>query len=52
MPKDKLGENDKPDWSGPAAAKFDKYAHTPNSTWPCAVRRLRDCRLIWKQQSV
>ncbi|KAF3032865.1 hypothetical protein E8E12_003276 [Didymella heteroderae] len=26
MPKDKLGENDKPDWSGPTATKFDKYA--------------------------
>jgi hypothetical protein len=27
MPKDKLGEDDKPDWSGPTATKFDKYAH-------------------------
>lgn len=27
MAKDKLGENDKPDWSGPTATKFDKYVH-------------------------
>jgi hypothetical protein len=32
MPKDKLGEDDKPDWSGPTATKFDKYAYIPKST--------------------
>lgn len=25
MAKDKLGESDKPDWSGPKAIKFEKY---------------------------
>jgi hypothetical protein len=25
MPKDKLGENDKPEWAGPTATKFEKY---------------------------
>jgi cytochrome c oxidase assembly protein subunit 23 len=27
MAKDKLGENDKPEWSGPTATKFDKCAY-------------------------
>ena len=27
---DKLGENDKPDWTGPTATKFDKYARLPS----------------------
>ena len=30
---DKLGENDKPDWSGPTAAKFDKYVRLPLSPY-------------------
>ena len=25
MAKDKLGENDKPEWVGPTATKFEKY---------------------------
>ena len=25
MAKDKLGENDKPEWTGPTATKFEKY---------------------------
>jgi hypothetical protein len=25
MAKDKLGENDKPEWAGPTATKFEKY---------------------------
>jgi len=37
MAKDKLGENDKPDWTGPTATKFDKYAYTPDSAQWCAV---------------
>jgi hypothetical protein len=39
MAKDKLGENDKPDWTGPTATKFDKYVYKPYRTPLCAVRR-------------
>ncbi|KAL1610976.1 hypothetical protein SLS59_000613 [Nothophoma quercina] len=33
MAKDKLGENDKPDWSGPTATKFDKAYRDCKQQW-------------------
>lgn len=41
MANDKLGENDKPDWSGPTANKFDKYGAPRPST--LVARAPNDC---------
>ncbi|KAF3040845.1 hypothetical protein E8E11_005862 [Didymella keratinophila] len=54
MAKDKLGENDKPDWTGPTATKFDNKAYSEYFD-PCqeaadkSIRAYRDCKKQWME---